>query len=68
MVLGITTAVAVSSLVPRVTVLAVTTVALDVFVTDASINFQSIHFTPSAMAGFSFSKTDLISLDNLPAS
>ena len=49
------TAVAVLSLVPTVPVLAVTTVALDASVTDLSISFQSIHFTPPALAGFSFS-------------
>ena len=47
------TEVAVSSQVPMVPVLAVTTVAVDASVTDPSIDSQSSHFTPSALAGFS---------------
>ena len=47
------TEVAVSSQVPMVPVLAVTTVAVDASVTDLSIDSQSIHFAPSALAGFS---------------
>ena len=47
------TEVEVLSQVPMVPVLAVTTVAVDASVTDPSINSQSTHFTPSALAGFS---------------
>ena len=50
------TEVAVSSQVPMVPVLAVTTVAVDASVTDLSIDSQSSHFTPSALAGFSIER------------
>ena len=47
------TEVAVSSQVPMAPVHAVTTVAVDASATDLSIDSQSSHFTPSALAGFS---------------